>query len=250
MSAVRDGDAYVVNGQKVWTSHADKSDWIFCLVRTARGGKKHEGISFLLVDMATPGVSVRPIPLISGASPFCETFFDNVRVPVGNLVGREGEGWSIAKRLLEHERSSISQNRDQRAAEEMPLEAVAKEQLGLVDGVLADPILRDRVTQSNLDVLCNKLTLQRSADHVHAGKGRGPEAAMFKLYATEMNQRRRALLVELMGAQGLGWEGEGFAATELSRTRDWLRSRANSIEGGSSEIQLNIIAKRVLNLPD
>lgn len=242
--AVRDGDCYVVNGQKVWTSHADKADWMFCLVRTDPAAPKRNGISFLLIDMITPGITVKPIPLISGASPFCETFFDHVRVPVRNLVGRENAGWTIAKALLDHERAAISLLRDAATSAEEPLEEQARRSVGLAaDGRLADPALRDRITQANMDFLCNQLTLRRSAEQP------GPETAIFKYYATELNKRRRELRVLIEGFRGLGW-GDGFTAGELQITRDWLRSRANSIEGGSSEIQLNIIAKRVLGLPD
>jgi acyl-CoA dehydrogenase len=242
---VLEGDEYVVTGQKIWTSHADKADWIFCLVRTESAATKHEGISFLLIDMRSPGVSTRPIALISGYSPFCETFFDAVRVPARNVVGRPGAGWTVAKSLLEHERALISKMRDAASQDEEPLEAMARRY-----GALEDPILRDRVTQANLDFLCNKLTLMRSAEAVRVGRPPGPETSMFKLYGTELNKRRRELMVLIAGFQGLGWEGEGFLPDEITRTRDWLRSRANSIEGGSSEIQLNIIAKRVLGLPD
>ena len=250
--ADRDGDHYVVNGQKVWTSHADKADWMFCLVRTGTDGPKHDGISFLLIDMKTPGVSVRPIRLISGASPFCETFFDNVRVPVENLVGAENRGWTVAKALLEHERSLISKLRDQNTAIEEPLHATAVREIGLDErGVLADASLRERVTRASMDFLANRLTLRRSAAAREAGKAPGPETSMFKLYGTELNKRRRELLVLIHGYRCLGWEGDPVATPdELQTTKDWLRSRANSIEGGSSEIQLNIIAKRVLNLPD
>jgi alkylation response protein AidB-like acyl-CoA dehydrogenase len=252
--AVRDGDDLIVTGQKVWTSHADKADWIFCLVRTNPDAPKHEGISFLLVDMASRGVSTRPIKLISGASPFCETFFDEVRVPVKNLVGTVDGGWQIAKRVLEHERALISRLRDSSPDAEEPLEVLAKRTIGgeggLDGSVLADRALRDRIAQANIDFLCNKLTLRRSNEARMAGRGPGPETSMFKLYGTELNKRRKELFVLLEGYRGLGWEGEPFEAGELARTRDWLRSRANSIEGGSSEIQLNIIAKRVLGLPD
>jgi alkylation response protein AidB-like acyl-CoA dehydrogenase len=127
---------------------------------------------------------------------------------------------------------------------------LAKRYVGMIDGVLADPGLRDRITQANMDFLCNKLTLRRSAEGIQAGRGPGTETSMFKLYATELNKRRRELKVLIQGFQGLGWEGDDFSETELLHTREWLRSRANSIEGGSSEIQLNIIAKRVLGLPD
>jgi acyl-CoA dehydrogenase len=242
---------WVVDGQKVWTSGADKADWIFCLVRTDPTVKKHEGISFLLIDMASPGVRTRPIALISGASPFCETFFEAVRVPGRNLVGAPNQGWQLAKRLLEHERDAISRMRDAQSTEEETLEAIAREALGTnADGTLADPILRDRLTQANLDFLCNKLTLRRSQEGIAAGRPPGPETSILKLYGTELNKRRRELIVLFAGFRGLGWEGAPFTEGELTRTRDWLRSRANSVEGGSSEVQLNIIAKRVLGLPD
>jgi acyl-CoA dehydrogenase len=245
-----DGTHYVVNGQKIWTSHADKADWMFCLVRTdPTVTKKHEGISFLLIDMSSPGITVRPIQLISGSSPFCETFFDDVRVPVGNLVGKPGAGWTIAKALLEHERELISNMRERAAATEEPLESLAKRYLG-EDLVAADPVLRDRITQANMDDLCSKLTLRRAAEAAKAGKAPGPETSMFKLYGTELSKRRREIKIAILGFAGLGWSGDGYGEDELAITRDWLRSRASSIEGGSSEIQLNIIAKRVLGLPD
>jgi alkylation response protein AidB-like acyl-CoA dehydrogenase len=249
--AKREGDEYVVDGAKVWTSHADKADYMFCLVRTDPNAPKHEGIGFLLIDMRAPGITVRPIQLISGASPFCETFFDGVRVPRQNLVGRPGEGWTIAKALLSHERALISKMRDARSSEDVSLEALAKRYLGCDErGAVADPILRDRIAQANLDLLCNKLTMRRSEEAVRAGLGPGPETSMFKLYGTELSKRRYELMVEIAGFSGLGWEGEGFDPEELVRTRSWLRSRASSIEGGSSEIQLNVIAKRVLGLPE
>jgi alkylation response protein AidB-like acyl-CoA dehydrogenase len=245
-----DGTSYTVNGQKVWTSHADKADWMFCLVRTDPTAKKQEGISFLLIDMQSPGISVRPIQLISGSSPFCETFFDEVKVPAGNLVGKPGGGWTIAKALLEHERELISQMRERAAAIEEPLESLARRYVG-EDLRALDPALRDRITQANMDDLCSKLTLRRSAEAAKAGRAPGPETSMFKLYGTELSKRRREIKIGILGFAGLGWSGDDdFAADELAITRDWLRSRASSIEGGSSEIQLNIIAKRVLGLPD
>jgi len=249
--AVADGDEYVINGQKVWTSHADKADWMFCLVRTDADAPKREGISFILIDMETSGVSVKPIRLISGASPFCESFFDDVRVPAGNLVGPKNGGWTIAKALLAHERALISKLRDARKEEQDTLEELAIEYLGADgDGRVTDPILRDRITHANMDFLCNKLTLRRSTEAMKAGLSPGPETSMFKLYGTELNKLRKELRVLITGYRGLGWEGDGFSERELLFTREWLRSRANSIEGGTSEIQLNIIAKRVLGLPD
>jgi len=248
--AVRDGDHYVVTGHKVWTSHGDKADWMFCLVRTDPAAPKHDGISFLLIDMASPGIRVEPIRLISGSSPFCETLFDGVRVPVRNLVGRENGGWEIAKKLLQYERSAISHLRDANPDEGESLDAMAKRALGVQGGVIADPVLRDRVIQANLDFLCNRLTLQRSREVAQAGRGVDAASSMFKYYGTELSKRRKELRVVLAGTQGLGWEGDGYTPAELQLTRDWLRSRASSIEGGTTEIQLNIIAKRVLGLPD
>ena len=236
--AVLDGDTYVVDGRKIWTSHAHLSDWMFCLVRTDAEAPKHQGISFLLVDMSTPGISVRPIRLISGASPFCETFFEGVRVPARNVVGAVNRGWDVAKAVLEHERTLISAMRDARSNEGDSVGTVAR-----AYGALEDPVLRDRIAQLDVDLLANRLTMQRAA-------GGGSASSVLKLYGTEVSKRRYQLLVEIMGYRGLGSGGEEFEASELHRTRGWLRSRASSIEGGTSEIQLNIIAKRVLGLPD
>ncbi len=252
--AERAGDHFVITGTKVWTSYADLSDWIFALVRSDPAAKKQEGITFILVDMETPGVSVRPISLISGKSPFCETRFDAVRVPVSNAIGEIHGGWTVAKALLGYERNMIAeafgtQLRSRVDQKGSPIAAVAREYLG--DGErLADPVLRDRVAQCDMDSRAFSLTVQRARDAAKAGHQPGPESSMFKVYATELNKRRSDLLVRLAGPQGLGWEGPGFDPEELQRTRDWLRARGNSIEGGTSEIQLNIIAKRVLGLPD
>jgi acyl-CoA dehydrogenase len=246
--AVRDGDHFVLNGQKVWTSYGEKADWMFVLVRT-NTEKKHAGITFLLMDMDAPGVSVRPIKLISGASPFCETFLTDVRVPVRNVVGDIDAGWNIAKTLLRFERNMIAdafKERDDRSR----LLRLARRYVGPEHGRLGDPVLRDRLTQVELDQLALDLTLSRSRDRLKAGQPPGPEASIFKLYGTEVNQRRRDLMGAIAGPQALGWEGPGFSDEELGLTRDWLRSRGNTIEGGTSEIQLNIIAKQVLGLPD
>jgi acyl-CoA dehydrogenase len=247
--AVRDGDVFVVNGQKVWTSYGDRSDWMFLLVRTDVEAPKHAGITFLLMDMETPGVVVRPIKLISGSSPFCETFLTDVRVPVRNVVGRVNGGWLLAKALLGHERTMIADAFKERD-DARRLLAMARRYLGEVDGRVADPIVRDRITQVEMDQACLDWTLARARDGARAGHKPGPESSIFKYYGTELNQRRRDLMVSILGPQGLGWEGPGFEEEELRTTRDWLRSRGNTIEGGTSEIQLNIIAKRVLGLPD
>ena len=247
-AAVRDGDEYVINGQKIWTSGADGADWIFMLVRTDPDVKKQAGITFILVDMETPGVEARPIRLISGASPFCETFFENVRVPASHVVGEVNGGWTVAKALLGHERSMIGGMGSRAARARLP--QMAKTYVGERDGRIADPALRERVIQNELDALSYGLTVKRHRDALEAGHQPGPESSMFKYYGTELNMRREELMLSIRGPQSLGWEGEGFEADELLQTRAWLRSRANSIEGGTSEIQLNIIAKRVLGLPD
>jgi len=239
----------------VWTSYADECDWIFALVRTDPDARKQEGITFLLIDLETPGVSVRPIRLISGSSPFCETHFENVRVPLRNVVGRVNGGWTVAKALLGHERSMIADAFGVTRRREGPsaggLAELARRALGEAEGRIADPVARDAIAQNEMDSRCFLLTLQRTRDAAKAGHRPGPETSIFKVYGTELNQRRCDLAVRIAGPDALGWEeGAGFDAEAVGRTRDWLRSRGNSIEGGTSEIQLNIIAKRVLGLPD
>jgi alkylation response protein AidB-like acyl-CoA dehydrogenase len=248
------GDHYRVNGQKVWTSYADKSDWIFCLVRTDPGTRKHDGISFLLFDMKSPGVSVSPIQLISGRSPFCQTFFEDVEVPKDQLIGPRGGGWTIAKRLLQHEREMISTlggvGTSSGSGKRTGPVDIARSYCGERDGRIADPIARDRLSQIRMDERAFGATLRRASEEAKVGRAPGPASSLFKLYGTELNKRRHEMLVEMMGAQALGWEGEGFSDAELRETREWLRSKGNSIEGGTSEVQLNVIAKRVLGLPD
>ncbi len=249
-----DGDDLIVNGHKLWTSYADVSDWIFALVRTDPGAKKQEGITFLLIDMETPGVSVQPIRLISGSSAFGETHFENVRVPVRNAVNGIHNGWTVAKALLGHERTMIADAFGAGASSvrrsKNPLVDLARDYLDFRDGAIADAVLRDDIARIEMDTRGFMLTVQRARDAAKAGHQPGPESSMFKIYATELNQARSDLMVRLTGPQALGWEGPGFDDGELAHTRDWLRSRGNSIEGGTSEIQLNIIAKRVLALPD
>ncbi|MGM0633156.1 MAG: acyl-CoA dehydrogenase family protein [Pseudomonadota bacterium] len=257
MKAIREGDRYRVNGQKIWTSYADRADWIFCLVRTDTEVPKHSGISFLLIDMATSGVSTRPIDLISGASVFCETFFDDVLVPVDNLVGELNGGWTIAKRLLQHERTMISgfglsSGRNNRGGLSANLSLTAKEYRG-DNEQLSDASLRDRIAQFDIDAQAFALTSQRSREEAKVSEGPNATSSMLKNYGCELNKRRYELLLEAVGSQALGWESlqEGdFTREELDLTRQWLRSKGNSIEGGTYEIQLNVIAKRVLGLPD
>jgi alkylation response protein AidB-like acyl-CoA dehydrogenase len=250
--AVLDGDHYVVNGQKTWTSYADQADWMFCLVRTDPNAKKQEGITFLLFDMETPGVTVKPIPLISGSSPFCETFLTDVRASVKNVVGKVNGGWTVAKALLAHERTMIADafGAASGGGRSRGLAGFARDYLDFESGALADASLRHRIAQTEMDTRAFLLTTQRARDAAKAGHAPGSESSMFKVYGTELNQRRLELMLSIAGPQALGWEGAGFDERELGLTRDWLRSRANTIEGGTSEVQLNIIAKRVLGLPD
>jgi alkylation response protein AidB-like acyl-CoA dehydrogenase len=273
--AVRDGDHYVINGSKIWTTQANVSDWIFCLVRTDTEAPKHEGISFILFDLKSEGVTISPIELISGQSEFCQVFFENVRAEAKNLVGPLNGGWTIAKRLLEHERKTLSggmggaggpipviqakgnkkgKKKEAKKAPPAPRSFIAegaRPYLGSdADGRLADATLRDKIAQLELDQLCFGLSMKRSGEEAKTGHGSGAATSMFKLYASEMNKRRMELQMSVMGADGLGWEGEGFTPLQLAETRGWLRSKGNSIEGGTSEVQLNVIAKRVLGLPD
>ncbi len=247
--AVPQGEHFLVNGHKIWTSYANFADWIFCLVRTDPMAKKHDGISFILIDMDDPGVRTRPIRLISGSSPFCETFIENVRVPVANLVGGLNNGWTIAKKLLEHERKMIASIGERQRGADRPLADIAKRYIGERSGAIADPLLRDRVAQQEIDLRAFRLTQRRAAAEAKGGSP-GPASAMLKYYGTELNKRKFELLLLCAGTRALGWEGPGFAPDELRIAREWLRSKGNSIEGGTSEVQLNVIAKRVLGLPD
>ena len=240
------GDHWIVNGQKVWTSYADKADWIFCLVRTDPEAKKHLGISFVLFDMATKGVSTRPITLISGKSPFCETFFDDVRVEKANLVGALNRGWDVAKHLLAHERTMIGAMGEIGGGR--PLGQVAAGSIGMDDeGRLDEPMLRARIAEMEIDAAAFRLTMERTGDQVKAGQAHPAIASMLKYYGSELNKRRHELLMAAGGSDALEWEGERSRGGKAAR--DWLRTKANSIEGGTSEVQLNIIAKHLLRLP-
>ena len=247
------GDHWLVNGQKIWTSYADESDWIFVLVRTDSKASKHDGISFILIDMGSKGVSTKPIRLISGKSPFCETFFDDVAVPKFHgpqsnaIVGTLNRGWDVAKYLLTHEREMIGGGGGGLLGGRSPGE-IAAHYVGLENGRLADPMLRAKVASAEIDGWAFLLTMERLKDEAKAGKGMGAKSSMLKYYGTEFNKRRYELMMDAAGADGLEWEGERSKDGELSRA--WLRTKANSIEGGTSEVQLNIISKRILELPD
>jgi len=248
------GDHWLINGQKIWTSYADHSDWIFVLVRTDPKAAKHLGISFILVDMTTPGVSTKPIKLISGKSPFCETFFDDVKAPkehapgISAIVGELNRGWDVAKYLLTHEREMIGAGGGGLLGGRSPGE-IAAQAIGLGDdGRLADPMLRAKVAQTEIDGWAFLLTMERLKDEAKAGQGIGAKSSMLKYYGTEFNKRRFEVMMDIGGSDELEWEG---ARTEDGKlVKGWLRTKANSIEGGTSEVQLNIISKRILDLPD
>ncbi|MEO8926895.1 MAG: acyl-CoA dehydrogenase family protein [Caulobacteraceae bacterium] len=241
------GDHWLVNGQKVWTSGADHADWCFCLVRTDPA-RKHDGISFLLIDMRAPGVEVRPIRLIGGNSPFCETFFTDVKVAKENLVGPLGGGWSIAKRLLQHERNGLGGGRGVAGP---PLAVLAKTYVGADPaGKIADANLRVRIAAHEMEARAFQLTALRSMAEARSNQAAGAASSIMKNVGTKVAQDRQELSLEIMGSQGLGWEGEGFSSGELAAVRAWLGGRAYTIYGGSAEIQNNIIAKRILGLPD
>ena len=241
------GDHFLVNGQKVWTSYADKADWIFALVRTGPKEPKHDGISFLLIDMETPGVSTKPITLISGKSPFCETFFDNVKASKDNLIGELNAGWAIAKALLQHERAFIS-NFGLAAAmgSGKDLVSIAKKHVGEENGKISNSFYRSEIATHKIKEHAFGLTLKRAGDE--GGKA-SATASMFKLYGTEHNKKRHELMVSAMGVDGIAWDGDEFDKEDKDLTRAWLRTKGNSLEGGTSEVQLNVISKRVLGLP-
>ena len=248
-SAVADGDEYIINGQKIWTSGADNADWIFCLVRTDPDAPKHRGITFILFSMDQPGISVKPIKLISGMSPFCETFFEDARASRKNVVGTVNEGWTVAKRLLQYERTMIGSMGSGNQATRS-LQDLAAEYVGMKGGKLADDSLRSKIIKHSMNDRSFGLTVRRSLEESKSTKAPSFVSSMFKLYGTEQNKVKYELMLEAMGSQMLGWEGDGFSGDEIARTRAWLRTKANSIEGGTSEVQLNIVAKRVLGLPD
>ncbi|WP_304165369.1 acyl-CoA dehydrogenase family protein [Phenylobacterium aquaticum] len=248
------GDHWLINGSKIWTSGANLADWCFCLVRTD-SSKKHEGISFVLIDMTAPGVEVRPILLINGTSPFCETFFTDVKVPKDQLFGPLNGGWTVAKRLLQFERDNISAGLGGGSIGApvfaLTVEQAAKDYVGLDEtGRLADSDLRRRVIEHQMETRAFQLTVRRAADESRAGNGPSAATSIMKYAGAKIAQDRNELIVEALGMAGVGWTGEGYSPAELAAVRTWLRSKGNSIEGGTSEINLNVVSKRVLGLPD
>ena len=238
------GDHWIVNGQKIWTSYADEADWIFCLVRTDKDNK-YQGITFMLFDMANEGVSTKPIKLISGYSPFCETFMDDVKVPksygedIPGYVGEINRGWDVAKYLLGHEREMISATGGGDRASS--LGAVSARQGEL------DPVLRAEMAMFDVDALSFTAMSEKFMDELKANKGHPAQPNMLKYAGTELNKRRHELIMAAGGSRALEWESE---ETQGGKTaRGWLRTKANSIEGGTSEVMLNVISKRILELP-
>jgi len=240
------GDHYILNGSKIWTSYGDKGDWMFCLVRSDQEVAKHSGISLVLFDMTTTGVSTRPIRLISGKSPFTETLFENVRVEKDQVVGEINKGWTVAKYLLTHEREMIGGAGLSLSGLDT-LAKIAIQAVGTQYGRLTDTLLRADIAKLEIDEAALALSMERARDEVRAGASLGAVSSMFKYYGTELNMRRQQLLMAMKGHSALEWSGAASRDGHLPKA--WLRSRGYSIEGGTSEIQLNIIAKRILGLP-
>ena len=246
------GDHWLINGSKIWTSGAQYSDWCGCLVRTDPTVKKHDGISFILLDMHQTGVETRPIRLIAGASPFCETFFTDATAPKDALLGELNKGWTVGKRLLQHERASQTGGGNPMAGgRQAQLYELAKRYVGEdAKGRIADSELRLRVAQNQMDARAHNLTLARAVAESRGNAEPSNANSVLKNSATHVAQTRSELTLEIMGSQGLGWEGDEFKPDELEAVRGWLSGKAMSIYGGSAEIQNNIISKRILGLPD
>ncbi|MDA0978276.1 MAG: acyl-CoA dehydrogenase family protein [Proteobacteria bacterium] len=251
------GDYFQINGQKTWTSGAQYADWMFCLVRTDPDAPKHNGISFLLLPMDQAGVTVKPISLISGSSPFCETFLDDAIAEKRDLVGKLNEGWTVGKRLLQHERSgqgglgaSAARTRPVGVTIDLDLEEVGRQYLGTREGRIAEPALRDEVVRWKMNSAAFRLTQKRAGEQARDGRTPAETTSVFKLYGSTLSRDRQEITAKLMGTQGYGWEGDSFTEDELGAARSWLASKAVTIYGGTNEVQANIIAKRVLGLPD
>ncbi|WP_397421664.1 acyl-CoA dehydrogenase family protein [Phenylobacterium sp.] len=243
------GDHWKINGQKIWTSGAQYADWCFCLVRTDTT-KKHEGISFVLINMHQPGVETRPIKLIAGSSPFCETFFTDARAEKDDMVGPLNGGWSVGKRLLQHERSGQGGSR-MAGSGGISIPDMAKKYVGVDDqGRLADSDLRTRISQHQINAKAHALTVLRAMDEAKGNVNPSATTSVMKNSGTWIGQNRSELLLEIMGHQGLGWAGEDFDKDELETVRAWLSGKATTIYGGSQEVQSNIVSKRILGLPD
>ncbi|MEO0435278.1 MAG: acyl-CoA dehydrogenase family protein [Pseudomonadota bacterium] len=246
MRAEDKGEHFLINGSKIWTSGAQYADWIFCLVRTGPKEPKHEGISFVLMPMDQSGVTVKPIDLISGGSEFCECFFDNALADKRDLVGEVNRGWSIGKRLLQFERSSLFSGNTKKVS----VPDIAKKYWTHGAKGLNDPATRDRLIAFEQDYAALLLTQKRAFEEFASGGNMLHTTSILKLVGSELANERAELIAFLMGSQGLGWDGPGFSEDEINATRRMLDTRSGMIAGGSSEVQKNIIAKRVLGLPE
>ena len=244
------GDYYLINGSKIWTSGAHHSNWCGAVVRTDPDAKKRNGISFVMLPMDQEGVEPRPLKLISGASAFCETFFTDAVADKSDVLGDLNDGWSVVKRLLQHERQSQIGARTAGAKSER-VQDIAKRYVGLDDsGKLADVDLRQRLADHLMDRQSHALTLGRIAAEAKGNVEVSAASSILKNSATHVSQTRADLILEIMGDQGLGWEGDAFDPNELETVRSWLYGMAASIAGGSFEIQYNIISKNILGLPE
>lgn len=241
---------FLVNGSKIWTSYGVESDWIFCLVRTSNEGTKQAGISFLLIDMQTPSVKAKSIELISGESEFAQVFFDDVKVPVENLVGEVNQGWSVAKGLLKHERKMMAELGSGFAAGNLNLADLAKQHLGSnTDGQIADAATRLAIAEYEMMMRAIGLTGYRSHQEALAKQLDPNVPLIMKYLGTTALQTRDELGMDIMAERSCGWQDDHFSVDELRVARDLLFNKALTIAGGTSEIQLNIVAKRVLGLP-
>jgi alkylation response protein AidB-like acyl-CoA dehydrogenase len=244
-TAADDGDAFVVNGQKTWTTYAQYADWIFCLVRTDGNVKKQAGISFVLIDMRTPGVEARPMLTIGHTPAFCDTFFENVRVPKTQLVGPLHGGWTVAKALLGHERTLIAAvGHSQRAIRRVKRIAAAH-------GLLDDASWRGRIARLEIQLRALQMANYRALAGAALGHAPGPESSILKLRGSEILQRAFELAMDIMGPDALAWFNEPGVVPELEQSvaSSYCYNRATTIYGGSNEIQKNIIAKLILGLP-
>jgi alkylation response protein AidB-like acyl-CoA dehydrogenase len=248
-AVLKDGK-FILNGQKIWTSGAQHANWMFALVRTDPDAAKHDGISFVLLDMDQPGVTIKPIPLISGSSPFCETFFDDAIALEEDLVSELNKGWSVGKRLLQYERSAAPSRAKKKGKPVNPYARTAKEYIGEIDGKVASFEAREKIVKQTMLEKSMLLTVKRVFEESKSGKAPGATTSIFKLVGSTISKESSSLQSELRGTAGVGWEGEGFTEKELDACRGWLRDRAVTIYGGTNEVQMNIISKRVLGLPD
>lgn len=243
-AAVRDGDHFVVNGQKIWTTLAHCANWIFALVRTSRDEKvRQKGITVLLIDMTTPGVKVRPIANLRGETDFCEVFFDNVRVPAGNLVGEVDQGWNVAKSVLGHERIFLGAP----TRPEIAMERLDK--LARARGAFDDPAFRSRYAKHRLDLYDLGSAFERFAKVLREGGELGADVSLLKIFTTELYQRITEEMLLLAGEDARYFDDIEAGNGEVDAMNLFLDSRAPAIFGGSNEIQKNILAKAVLGLP-